>query len=278
MIKKVIFIIFLFVFGCSSYNSTKKNSNIEKEIQEKMSLALKQQEDKNYEGAILSFEELIKLKDTPENRVCLGNAKQINCDFYGAINEYSIALKNKNKLNFDSYSDALLGIAYSYTMTDQYQKAYKISKEVFKEIDIYKLSVDRQIDCFINLAKAEMNIGLPKEAVKHFKKALSIEERGYLYVGLSRALAGTGNLEAALESCKKAVSIEDSGRTRYGLGEIKEKIGDLEGALEEYKTALTRKVYTPTYGISEAQKITEKERIENKIRFIQYELKNKKEN
>ncbi len=279
MIKKIvfmIFLIFLFFFGCSSYNSTEKDSNMEKEIQKKMTLALKQQEKENYEGAILNFEEIIKLKDTPECRVCLGSAKLINCDFYGAINEFEIALKNRNKLNLDFKCDSLLGIIYAYIMTDQYKKAYKTSKYLFKEIDISTLSIDKQIDYFINIAKSEMNIGLHNEAINHFKKALSIEERGYLYVGLARALASSGNLKDALKSCQKAVELEDSGRTRFGLGEIKEKIGDLRGALEEYKLALVRKKYTSTYGMSKSQRIAEKERIERKISNIQNKLKNKK--
>lgn len=278
IIRNLIFIFFscLFIISCSNSNKN-TDINLENTIQEKMKIALEMQDIKDYPKAVENFREIVKLKDTPEHRVCLGCALLINCQYLDAIEEFSLAIKKYEELSLNFRVNAFFGIVHSYIMTDQYKKAYEIAKNFYDVLDFSQLSTDEKINSFMHLGKAEVGIGLYKDAITHFKKALEIEDRGFLYIGLSKALYGDGQYKEALEACNTAISKEDSGRTRFGLAEIKWKTGDLFGALEEFKIAAIRVKQTPTavYRTSEAEWIEEGLRIEERIKAVKRDIKNK---
>lgn len=288
-IRSLIFIFFcVFIVGCSNNdkNTTENTAdylnnnqnidmNLENAIQKKFKIALKYQELDDYTKAAEIFKEIIELKDTPENRVCLGSALLLDCKYYDAIEQFALAIKRYEELSFFTRKNAFFGIVHSYIMTDQYDKGYEVAKHFYDALDYSKLTNDEKIESLMHLAKTETGIGLYDEAIAHFKQALAIEDRGYLYIGLSRALSGAGRFKEALEACYTSVSKEDSGRTRYGLAEMKWKTGDLQGALEEFKGALLKVQQTPkaNYRVSRTEWEQECLRIEELIKGVEKDIK-----
>lgn len=186
--------------------------------------------------------------------------------FQKAARLCSIQLQNTHKLSFQEYADVLVIYVDSLRQSGRVEQAINEMKRAIPRLQ-EKEVIDQRCEVYRMLGECYIFTGLPKKALKPFKKIQSLKHQGFynlsefdmdLYIFVAECYRDMGRLQKALKYCNKALKQAELGRAAdlrvltalHHKGDILMRMQRYQESLETLETCLELKVSsTPTVHI-----------------------------